>query len=103
MEPWYQVPRESHSLTIFYLTQFLLDKYKFTNSQKQKNKKSTPISLQQIPKNNTCLILLIKVAICHLIPAYNSSSRVWQGLIRDNRNWKWMPRVATCGYPMDEI
>ena len=36
---------------------------------------------------------LIKIAICHLILAYNSSSRVWQGLIEDNRNWKWTPRV----------
>ena len=34
IELGYQAPRESHSLIIFYLSQLLLDKHKFTNSQK---------------------------------------------------------------------
>ena len=34
IELGYQAPRESHSFIIFYLTQRLLDKHKFTNSQK---------------------------------------------------------------------
>ena len=45
----YRAQRESHDLIIFYVTQLLLDKHKFTNSQKkkkkEKKKKSTPITL----------------------------------------------------------
>ena len=36
IELGYQAPRESHSFIIFYLTQLLLDKQKFTNSKKKK-------------------------------------------------------------------
>ena len=36
IELGYRAPRELHSLIIFYLTQLLLDKHKFTNSKKKK-------------------------------------------------------------------
>ena len=35
IELGYRAPRESHSLIIFYLTQLLLDKHKFTTSKKK--------------------------------------------------------------------